>query len=116
MGPYLMKKIIILMTIAAAFLADPKIIFGIRSVAKAYSIDEKDWKNVSFVNLLEKIDASAMPQIYLSCGLYDPYGNFEGSQYFAELAKSKGVKVDWRPLYGGHCAVDVSSVANAMLD
>lgn len=51
----------------------------------------------------------------ISCGLYDKYGNFEGSQIFVDRARARGLKVQWRPLYGGHCVIDVPSVADFLI-
>jgi len=31
-----------------------------------------------------------------SCGLYDKYGNFEGTEALANIAIKKGVKTKWR--------------------
>ena len=53
----------------------------------------------------------AYPALYLSNGLYDVYGNFEGTQRLADMARKRGVKTEWHPLYGGHCATDVASLA-----
>ena len=52
------------------------------------------------------------PELYLSNGLYDKYGNFEGTEALAKLATEKGIKTRWHPLYGGHCAIDIASLAD----
>jgi S-formylglutathione hydrolase FrmB len=95
--------------------ADPEIIFGLMSIARSYAVGEDEWKSLSPLELLETTSASEGPEYYLSCGLYDKYGNFEGSDLFARRAKEKGLKIEWRPLYGGHCASDVVSLANFLL-
>jgi hypothetical protein len=48
---------------------------------------------------------------YLSNGLYDAYGNFEGTQRLAVAARHHGIQTQWHPTYGGHCATDVASLA-----
>lgn len=90
--------------------ADPKIGFGVWLWAKENVADEAEWKRMSPLELVKRADDS-YPALYLSNGLYDAYGNFEGTEMLAEQAKQRGVSVEWHPLYGGHCAIDASSLA-----
>lgn len=90
--------------------ANPKNILGLVQLAKLYVANDAEWSKVSPLSLLENYSGKA-PKLYLSCGLYDKYGNFEGVELFANNAIKKGFQVEWHPLYGGHCAVDTSSVA-----
>jgi pimeloyl-ACP methyl ester carboxylesterase len=90
--------------------ADPKISFGIWWMAKSYVADEGEYKRISPLHLIKPANAQ-YPALYLSNGLYDAYGNFEGTQLLAEKAAERGVSVEWHPLYGGHCAIDASSLA-----
>lgn len=90
--------------------ADPRIGFGIWLLAKSYVADAAEWKRVSPLELVKRADAD-YPALYLSNGLYDAYGNFEGSQMLATKAAQRGMAVEWHPLYGGHCAIDTSSLA-----
>lgn len=91
--------------------ADPKIAFGILQMAKTYVSNEEEWNSISPIKLIERAD-DKYPELYLSCGLYDKYGNFEGTEALANIAIKKGVKTKWHPLYGGHCAIDVASLAD----
>jgi S-formylglutathione hydrolase FrmB len=90
--------------------ADPKIGFGVLMLAKNYVADDVEWKRISPLELIKSADPE-YPALYLSNGLYDSYGNFEGTQRLADQASRQGVAVEWHPLYGGHCAIDVSSLA-----
>lgn len=90
--------------------ADPTIGFGIWLLAKTYVADAAEWKRVSPLELVKRADGD-YPALYLSNGLYDAYGNFEGSQMLATHAAQRGVSVEWHPLYGGHCAIDTASLA-----
>lgn len=90
--------------------ADPKIGLGIWLMAKNYVADEREWERISPLSLIEKA-ASGYPAMYLSNGLYDAYGNFEGTQRLADAASLRGVSVEWHPIYGGHCATDIPSLA-----
>jgi hypothetical protein len=90
--------------------ADPKIIFGVTQLAKKYVSNDGEWNAINPISLIERADQS-YPELYLSCGLYDNYGNFEGTEALANLAIKRGVKTTWHPLYGGHCAIDIASLA-----
>ncbi len=94
--------------------ADPKIAFGIYKMAKTYVANEEEWKAISPIHLIKRADLH-FPALYLSCGLYDKYGNYEGTEALANFAKLKGVKTHWHPLYGGHCAIDVASLADFLV-
>lgn len=91
--------------------ADPKIVFGVWLLARKYVADDTEWQRVSPLALVERATAE-YPSLYLSCGLYDAYGNFEGTQRLAREAAQRGVAVEWHPTYGGHCATDVTSLAS----
>ncbi len=83
-------------------------------MAKKYVANEEEWKNFSPIELIKK-DNIQFPELYLSCGLYDKYGNYEGTETLVNIANSKGVKTNWHPLYGGHCAIDINSLADFLI-
>lgn len=91
--------------------ADPKIALGIYLMAKKYVSNEEEWNKISPIELIKKANID-YPELYLSCGLYDKYGNYEGTEALVNIANSKGVKTNWHPLYGGHCAIDITSLAD----
>jgi hypothetical protein len=95
--------------------ADPKIVFGVWRMARKYVADEAEWRRVSPLHLAAQAGPDA-PELYLSCGLYDAYGNYEGTERLAKLARQRGVRTEWHPLYGGHCASDVSSLADFLVN
>ncbi|MBB4845918.1 hypothetical protein HNP55_004472 [Paucibacter oligotrophus] len=97
--------------------ADPKIGFGVLSLARRYVADDAEWQQVSPLALIERPlpAASQGPQLYVSNGLYDRYGNFEGSQRLVERARVQGWLTEWHPIYGGHCASDIDSLARFLL-
>ncbi len=90
--------------------ANPKIVFGVWMMARRYAANDAEWQRVSPLALIKRA-GPAYPALYLSNGLYDAYGNFEGSQQLVEMARRRGVTTQWHPLYGGHCATDVGSLA-----
>jgi len=94
--------------------ADPKIALGIYLMAKNYVSNDEEWRKISPIDLIKKANKD-YPDLYLSCGVYDKYGNYEGTEALVDLAISKGIKTQWHPLYGGHCAIDISSLADFLI-
>ncbi len=94
--------------------ADPKIALGIYLMAKKYVSNVEEWKEISPIDLIKKANIH-YPELYLSCGLYDKYGSYEGTEALANIANLKGVKTHWHPLYGGHCAIDIASLADFLV-
>lgn len=94
--------------------ADPKIGFGVWYLAKKYVEDEAEWKRINPLDLINSADGQ-YPAMYLANGIYDAYGNFEGTQMLADEASRRGVLTEWHPLYGGHCAIDTSSLARFLV-
>jgi S-formylglutathione hydrolase FrmB len=95
--------------------ADPKIVYSVIQFAKEFVQDEKEWNNFSPLQLINGANAKTSPEFYLSCGLYDTYGNYEGNELLAQKAATLGFKISWRPVYGGHCATDVVSLAEFLI-
>lgn len=91
--------------------ADPKTGFGIWVLARRYYADHDEWRLTSPLTLIERVGPKA-PHLYLSNGIYDKFGNFEGASQLANRAAARGLTTEWHPLYGGHCATDIVSLAS----
>lgn len=94
--------------------ADPKIGFGVWLLARKYLANDGEWRRASPLELIKQAGPN-YPALYLSNGLYDAYGNFEGTERLADMARQRGVTTEWHPIYGGHCATDASSLAAFLL-
>ena len=94
--------------------ADPKLVFGVLQLSKKFISNEDDWNKLSPLSLLEHT-SELKSKLYLSCGLYDQYGNFEGNELLYQKMAAKGFSVEWHPQYGGHCATDVTSLAEFLV-
>ncbi len=96
--------------------ADPRIVFGIWHLSRRYVATAEEWSRFSPLALIE---GASVPQmrlsLYLSAGLYDRYGLYEGTERLAQRAAQRGVSTHWHPLYGGHCAIDVVSLGTFLL-
>jgi S-formylglutathione hydrolase FrmB len=91
--------------------ADPRIAFGIWQLARGYVSNAEEWRRISPLALIEGAAIQeARPSLYLSAGLYDRYGLYEGAERLAQGAAQRGLQTEWHPLYGGHCAIDIASL------
>lgn len=91
--------------------AEPGIVLGIWRLARRYIADDEEWRRVSPLALIEgQAMQPARPSLYLSAGLYDRYGLYEGTERLAQRAAQRGLPTEWHPLYGGHCAIDIASL------
>ncbi len=70
-----------------------------------------DWEAVSPLAIAETLSPSTKTEIYLSCGMRDPYGNFPGVLKLRDVLISKKLKVQWHPLYARHCGIHIPSLA-----
>jgi pimeloyl-ACP methyl ester carboxylesterase len=96
--------------------AEPRIVFGIWSLARRHAANAEEWRRLAPLSLIEGAAlAQARPSLYLSAGLYDRYGLYEGTERLAQRAAERGLPTEWHPLYGGHCAVDIASLAQFLL-
>jgi hypothetical protein len=91
--------------------ADPRIVFGIWQLSRRYVSNVDEWRRFSPLVLIETASVQQKhPSLYLSAGLYDRYGLYEGTERLAQLAAQRGLSTEWHPLYGGHCAIDIASL------
>ena len=96
--------------------ADPRIVFGIWQLSRDYVANAEEWSRFSPLALIENASVQHTSlSLYLSAGLYDRYGLFEGTERPAQRAVQRGVPTDWHPLYGGHCAIDVVSLGTFLV-
>lgn len=78
----------------------------------ALAANPEEWKKISPLELVKNFDFVDAPAIYLSCGMYDQYGAFKGVEKLWKAFQEHNAEIIWRPLYGGHCAVDPNSLAD----
>lgn len=91
--------------------AEPRIAFGIWQLARAYVSNDEEWRRMSPLALIEGVAKHvARPILYLSGGLYDRYGLYEGTERLARRAAQLGLQTEWHPVYGGHCVIDIASL------
>ena len=92
--------------------ARPKSMMTVFTVARVLFTNDEEWEKFSSVALVKKANPENFPELYLSSGLYDMFGNYEGVLEFADIAKKRGFNIHWRPAWGDHCAIDIPSLAD----
>jgi pimeloyl-ACP methyl ester carboxylesterase len=96
--------------------AEPRIAFGLWTLARRYASNADEWRRIAPLSLIEgKALAQARPSLYLSGGIYDRYGLYEGTEQLAQRAAQRGLPTEWHPLYGGHCAIDIASLGQFLV-
>lgn len=71
----------------------------------------QDWSNHNPLELASRSFNPNFPSLFVSCGREDEYGFFEGSQVISDLAKHRGVKMQFVPVKGDHCQFDPIAAA-----
>jgi pimeloyl-ACP methyl ester carboxylesterase len=96
--------------------AEPRVAIGIWTVARRYAANADEWRRIAPLSLVENAALEkARPSLYLSAGLYDRYGLYEGAERLAQRAAERGLLTEWHPMYGGHCTIDVASLARFLV-
>lgn len=91
--------------------AEPRVAIGLWQLARRHVANADEWRRISPLALIEGAALDdARPNLYLSGGLYDRFGLYEGTERLAQRAAQRGLPTEWHPLYGGHCAIDVASL------
>jgi S-formylglutathione hydrolase FrmB len=94
-----------------AYKARPELVAQMIQISQHFMPEASDWNKHSPLLLAPTNLTWRSPKLYVSCGLYDEWGFFPGAERFAEIAEQRGARVQWRPIYGGHCATDIKSLA-----
>ncbi len=85
-------------------------------LATAFYPTEEDWKKADPLQLAKRRKSAKSPKFYSSAGFYDVYALYEGNELFAERLKKRGFDIEWRPMWGGHCTMDIPSLAKFLLE
>lgn len=85
-------------------------------LARYFFPTEAEWNAADPLQLAANIAVGDAPrQMYVAAGFYDPFVLYEGNLKFVENLQKSGVSVEWRPQWGGHCAIDIPSVAEFLI-
>lgn len=87
-------------------------VLAIIKLGQAFFTNENEWQTASPLALAQTADTSSAAELYIAAGYYDQYGLYAGNETFSKTLKKRGAKIDWRPQWGGHCAIDIPSLAS----
>lgn len=80
-------------------------------LTSSYFPTEASWEKSAPIRLATESINPEFPPLYVSGGLQDEYGFFEGAKAFVDTANAKGAKAAWIPLQGPHCTYDWQGTA-----
>lgn len=72
-----------------------------------------DWASADPLELATGFHS--VSQFYLAIGFYDQYASYNANLKFAGILKENGVQIELRPQWGGHCAIDIPSLAQFLV-
>lgn len=85
-------------------------------MARVFFPTPEAWLDADPIQFAKHITTTAqLPEIYLAVGMYDEYAIYEGNERLAHLLQAKNAKIEWRPQWGGHCAIDIPSLAQFLV-
>jgi predicted esterase len=92
--------------------ANKDFVNSILTIAKDFFPNEAAWQADSPLRLAQTKLGATSPAVYVSCGRTDEGGFFEGSQTFANSARTRGTDIKWESLAGGHCVMNAEAIAD----
>jgi S-formylglutathione hydrolase FrmB len=92
--------------------ANKDFVNSILTIAKDFFPDEAAWQADSPLRLAQTKFGATSPAVYVSCGRTDEGGFYEGSQAFANSARTRGADIKWESLAGGHCVMNAEAIAD----
>jgi len=88
----------------------------VQMVVGFFWANEEEFKGSDPLVLARVLRAPRASKFYLAAGFFDHYVTYEGNAAFAAALKASGTAVEWRPQWGDHCAVDVPSLAEFLVN
>ncbi len=85
------------------------------SLVQIFYPTQKDWETGDPLKLADQ-RRTDYPKLYVAAGSYDKFAVYEGNTKFVSILKKHGINLEWRPLWGGHCAVDIPSLARFLVE
>lgn len=99
--------------------SDPDIIYQnvaeMTALAKSFFPTESDWGSADPLQISRTVKVRSDLAVYLASGFYDRYAAYEGNKKFSEILRARRVHIDWRPQWGGHCSIDIPSLARFLV-
>jgi hypothetical protein len=74
-----------------------------------------EWPASDPIEIARSLRGPRAPKYYLAAGFFDHYLTYEGNVAFADFLAKSGTSVEWRPQWGDHCAIDVPSLSEFLV-
>lgn len=85
-------------------------------LSQAFFPTPEAWKAGDPLELAQTANPRLAPELYVAVGFYDRYLFYEGNELFVRTLRSRGFKVNWRPQWGGHCAIDIPTLSRFLVE
>ncbi len=91
--------------------ATPRAIVTMLRAGREYIASEGEWLKFSPLHQARQQPIAKHQKYYISVGLQDEYGLFQGASDFREILENQKISVDWHPSMSSHCGGDIPSLA-----
>ena len=85
-------------------------------MARGFFPTAEEWDLVDPMKLATTVDIRHLPSLYVSVGFIDQYASYEATEDFVHILKKRGARIQWRPLWGPHCVMDIPSLASFLVN
>ena len=82
----------------------------LRQLTTSFYPSPQEWQNGDPL-VLAQSPVSTSTELYVAIGFYDRFAAYEANEMFVQSLRTSQMSVDWRPQWGGHCAMDIPSLA-----
>ncbi|NJM09888.1 MAG: alpha/beta hydrolase [Bdellovibrionaceae bacterium] len=97
---------------------DPDAVFNtmkeVITLVQTFFPTEQDY--VSANPLVLASNSRSRTHLYVTAGFHDVYALYEGNEKFSGILRASHRRVEWRPQWGGHCVMDIPSLARFLVD
>lgn len=96
--------------------AHPASVATIIGLGRQTFANSDEWLKFSPLEKIRTVQFQRHQKFYITAGTHDKFGLFEGVDKFVQGLRATAAVTEWRPNSGGHCAVDIPSLANFLWD
>jgi len=97
---------------------DPDVVFNtvkeVITLVRGFFSTERDYARANPLVLAQH--SRSRTELYVAAGFHDVYALFEGNERFSSILRLNHRQVEWRPQWGGHCAMDIPSLARFLVN
>lgn len=91
-------------------------VFTSVQLAKGFYPTQADFDKANPLVLAANSNWTNRTALYVTAGFYDVYALYEGNQKFVDLLRGNHMYVEWHPMWGGHCVMDIPSLSRFLVN